>query len=176
QKLIKEESWLEKIASAKTLGEAAIKDQVTAKSVTDWQQVKFNLQTAINTLKTIPQDSFSFQDASKLLAAYQSKIIVADDNLKREKLLAVSSQQVVTFMNQVKADLNKTCISDIKICTFAVAKDKIDIRLTVEYKSLLQANNPTMQLHFQSLQNALKVISEKYQLPVFIDNYQGQKQ
>ncbi|MFM5886932.1 MAG: hypothetical protein ACKPFD_09865 [Dolichospermum sp.] len=176
QQLIKEESWLEKIASAKTLGEAAIKDQVTAKSVTDWQQVKFNLQTAINTLKTIPQDSFSFQDASKLLAAYQSKIIVADDNLKREKLLAVSSQQVVTFMNQVKADLNKTCISDIKICTFAVAKDKIDIRLTVEYKSLLQANNPTMQLHFQSLQNALKVISEKYQLPVFIDNYQGQKQ
>ncbi|MFM9156445.1 MAG: hypothetical protein ACKOPK_00675, partial [Dolichospermum sp.] len=57
QQLIKEESWLEKIASAKTLGEAAIKDQVTAKSVTDWQQVKFNLQTAINTLKTIPQDS-----------------------------------------------------------------------------------------------------------------------
>ncbi|MDB9454478.1 hypothetical protein PN478_04390 [Dolichospermum circinale CS-534/05] len=176
QQLIAEESWLEKIASAKTLGEAAIKDQVTAKSVTDWQQVKFNLQTAINTLKTIPHDSFSFQDASKLLAAYQSKIIVADDNLKREKLLAISSQQVVTFMNQVKADLNKTCSSDIKICTFAVAKDKIDIRLTMEYQRLLQANNPTMQLHFQSLQNALKVISQKYQLPVSINNSQVQEQ
>lgn len=170
QQLIKEETWLKKIASAKTLGEAAIKGQATAKSVTDWQQVKFNLQTAINTLKTIPEDSFSFQDAGKLLAAYQSKIILADDNAKKEKLSTMSSQQVLAVMNQVKNDLNKTCTSNIKICTYAIEKDKIDIRLTVEYQSLLQANNPTMLLHFQSLQNALKVISQKYQLPVSIDN------
>ncbi|MFM6078016.1 MAG: hypothetical protein ACKPCI_05770, partial [Dolichospermum sp.] len=176
QQLIKEETWLKKIASAKTLGEAAIKGQATAKSVTDWQQVKFNLQTAINTLKTIPEDSFGFQDASKLLAAYQSKIIVADDNAKKEKLATMSSQQVLAFMNQVKTDLNKTCTSNIKICTFAIEKDKIDIRLTVEYQSLLQANNPTMLLHFQSLQNALKVIGQKYQLPVSIDNSQVQEQ
>jgi CRISPR/Cas system-associated endonuclease Cas3-HD len=170
QQLIKEETWLKKIASAKTLGEAAIKGQATAKSVTDWQQVKFNLQTAINTLKTIPEDSFSFQDAGKLLAAYQSKIILADDNAKKEKLSTMSSQQILAVMNQVKTDLNKTCTSNIKICTYAIEKDKIDIRLTVEYQSLLQANNPTMLLHFQSLQNALKVISQKYQLPVSIDN------
>lgn len=170
QQLIKEETWLKKIASAKTLGEAAIKGQATAKSVTDWQQVKFNLQTAINTLKTIPEDSFSFQDAGKLLAAYQSKIILADDNAKKEKLATMSSQQILAVMNQVKTDLNKTCTSNIKICTYAIEKDKIDIRLTVEYQSLLQANNPTMLLHFQSLQNALKVISQKYQLPVSIDN------
>jgi CRISPR/Cas system-associated endonuclease Cas3-HD len=176
QQLIKEETWLKKIASAKTLGEAAIKGQATAKSVTDWQQVKFNLQTAINTLKTIPEDSFSFQDAGKLLAAYQSKIILADDNAKKEKLSTMSSQQVLAVMNQVKNDLNKTCTSNIKICTYAIEKDKIDIRLTVEYQSLLQANNPTMLLHFQSLQNALKVISQKYQLPVSIDNSQVQEQ
>lgn len=176
QQLIKEETWLKKIASAKTLGDAAIKGQATAKSVTDWQQVKFNLQTAINTLKTIPEDSFSFQDAGKLLAAYQSKIILADDNAKKEKLSTMSSQQVLAVMNQVKNDLNKTCTSNIKICTYAIEKDKIDIRLTVEYQSLLQANNPTMLLHFQSLQNALKVISQKYQLPVSIDNSQVQEQ
>ena len=176
QQLIKEETWLKKIASAKTLGEAAIKGQATAKSVTDWQQVKFNLQTAINSLKTIPEDSFGFQDASKLLATYQSKIIVADDNAKKEKLSTMSSQEVLAVMNQVKTDLNKTCTSNIKICTFAIEKDKIDIRLTVEYQSLLHANNPTMRLHFQSLQNALKVISQKYQLPVSIDNSQVQEQ
>ncbi|MFN6033230.1 MAG: hypothetical protein ACK48B_04095, partial [Dolichospermum sp.] len=176
QQLIKEETWLKKIASAKTLGEAAIKGQATAKSVTDWQQVKFNLQTAINSLKTIPEDSFGFQDASKLLATYQSKITVADDNAKKEKLATMSSQEVLAVMNQVKTDLNKTCTSNIKICTFAIEKNKINIRLTVEYQSLLQANNPTMLLHFQSLQNALKVISQKYQLPVSIDNSQVQEQ
>ena len=176
QQLIKEETWLKKIASAKTLGDAAIKGQATAKSVTDWQQVKFNLQTAINSLKTIPEDSFGFQDASKLLATYQSKITVADDNAKKEKLATMSSQEVLAVMNQVKTDLNKTCTSNIKICTFAIEKNKINIRLTVEYQSLLQANNPTMLLHFQSLQNALKVISQKYQLPVSIDNSQVQEQ
>lgn len=79
-------------------------------------------------------------------------------------------------MNQVKTDLNKTCTSKIKICTFTIEKDKINIRLTVEYQSLLKVNNPTMRLHFQSLQNTLKVISQKYQLPVSIDNYQVQEQ
>ncbi|MFN7660101.1 MAG: hypothetical protein ACK5P3_18575, partial [Dolichospermum sp.] len=176
QQLFKEETWMKKIASAKTLGEAAIKGQATAKSVTDWQQVKFNLQTAINRLKTIPEDSFGFQDASKLLATYQSKIIVADDNAKKEKLSTMSSQEVLAVMNQVKTDLNKTCTSNIKICTFAIEKNKINIRLTVEYQSLLQANNPTMLLHFQSFQNALKVISQKYQLPVSIDNSEVQEQ
>ncbi|MDB9488221.1 hypothetical protein PN492_16980 [Dolichospermum circinale CS-537/01] len=174
QQLIREETWLKKIASAKTLGEAAIKGQATAKSVTDWQQVKFNLRTAINTLTTIPEDSFGFQDASKLLAAYQSKIIVADDNAKKEKLLTMSSQQVLAFMNQVKTDLNKTCTSKIKICTFTIENHQINIRLSSEYDSLLKVNNRTMQLHFQSLQNALKVIGQKYQLPVFIYNSQGQ--
>jgi hypothetical protein len=176
QQLIREETWLKKIASAKTLGDAAIKGQATAKSATDWQQVKFDLRTAINTLKTIPQDSFGFQDASKLLAAYQAKIIVADDNAKKEKLSIISSQQVLAIMNQVKTDINKTCTSNIKICTFTIENNKINIRLTVEYKSLLQANNATMRLHFQSLQNALKVISQKYQIPVSIDNSQVQEQ
>ncbi len=176
QQLIREETWLKKIASAKTLGDAAIKGQATANSATDGQQVKLNLRTAINTLKTIPQDSFGFEDASKLLAAYQAKITVANDNAKKEQLSIISSQQFIAIMNQVKTDLNKTCTSKIKICTFTIEKDKINIRLTVEYQSLLKVNNPTMRLHFQSLQNTLKVISQKYQLPVSIDNYQVQEQ
>ena len=170
QQLIREETWLKKIASAKTLGDAAIKSQATAKSTTDWQKVKFNLQTAINTLKTIPEDSFGFQNASKLLAAYESKITVADDNAKTEQLSTISSQQLLAIINQVKTDLNKACTSKIKICTFNIENNQINVRLTVEYKTLLKTNNLTMRLHYQNLQNALKVISQKYQLPVFTDN------
>ena len=169
QQLIREETWLKKIASAKTLGDAAIKSQATAKSTTDWQKVKFNLQTAINTLKTIPEDSFGFQNASKLLAAYESKITVADDNAKTEQLSTISSQQLPAIINQVKTDLNKACTSKIKICTFNIENNQINVRLTVEYKTLLKTNNLTMRLHYQNLQNALKVISQKYQLPVFTE-------
>ena len=169
QQLIKEETWLKKIAGAKTLGDAAIKSQATAKSTTDWQKVKFNLQTAINTLKTIPEDSFGFQNASKLLAAYESKITVADDNAKTEQLSTISSQQLLAIINQVKTDLNKACTSKIKICTFNIENNQINVRLTVEYKTLLKTNNLTMRLHYQNLQNALKVISQKYQLPVFTE-------
>lgn len=169
QELIREETWLKKIASAKTLGDAAIKSQATAKSTTDWQQVKFNLQTAINTLKTIPEDSFGFQNAAKLLAAYQSKIIVADDHTKKEQLSTMSSQQLLAIINQVKTDLNKACTSKVKICTFNIENNQINVRLTVEYKTLLKTNNLTMRLHYQNLQNALKVISQKYRLPVFTE-------
>jgi hypothetical protein len=176
QQLIREETWLKKIARAKTLGDTAIKSQATAKSATDWQQVKFNLQTAINTLKTIPEDSFGFQDAAKLLAAYQSKITVADDNAKKGQLSTMSSQPLLAIINQVKTDLNKACTSKIKICTFNIENNQINVRLTVEYKSLLKTNNPTMRLHYQNLQNALKLISQKYQLPVFTDNSQEQEQ
>jgi hypothetical protein len=169
QELIREETWLKKIASAKTLGDAAIKSQATAKSTTDWQQVKFNLQAAINTLKTIPEDSFGFQNAAKLLAAYQSKIIVADDHTKKEQLSTMSSQQLLAIINQVKTDLNKACTSKVKICTFNIENNQINVRLTVEYKTLLKTNNLTMRLHYQNLQNALKVISQKYRLPVFTE-------
>ena len=169
QQLIREETWLKKIARAKTLGDAAIKSQATAKSSTDWQQVKFNLQMAIDTLKTIPEDSFGFQDAGKLLAVYQSKIIVADNHVKKEQLSTMSPQQLLAIINQVKTDLNKACTSKIKICTFNIENNQINVRLTVEYKTLLKTNNLTMGLHYQNLQNALKVISQKYQLPVFTE-------
>ncbi|MBD2443627.1 hypothetical protein H6G25_10580 [Dolichospermum sp. FACHB-1091] len=174
QQLIREETWLKKIARAKTLREAAIKRQATAKSAADWQQVKYNLGAAINILKTIPQDSFGFQDAGKLLVYYQSEVIVAYENAEKEQLSTMSSQQLLAIINQVKTDLNKTCTSKIKICTFTIENHQINIRLSSEYDSLLKVNNRTMQLHFQSLQNALKVIGQKYQLPVFIYNSQGQ--
>jgi hypothetical protein len=169
QQLIREETWLKKIARAKTLREAAIKRQATAKSAADWQQVKYNLGEAINILKTIPQDSFGFQGAGKLLVDYQSQVIVAYENAEKEQLSTMSSQQLLAIINQVKTDLNQACTSKIKICTFNIENNQINVRLTVEYKSLLQTNNRTMQLHFQSLQNALKVIGQKYQLPVFTE-------
>jgi hypothetical protein len=41
--------------------------------------------------------------------------------------------------------------------------------------ALAKANNPKIQIHFQSLKNALKVISQNAKLPVFMYNAQGQE-
>ena len=236
--LLKEEKWVQKIANAKTLGENATKRQVTAKSASEWQKVESDFQTAINTLKIIPIDSLETENARKLLAEYQPKIIVARDRAKKEQLAATSYQQAIKAANQAKAyrhqnqwqgavksweqavqsvkqvgqdtsyfnqaeplietytaslkqaqeqfqlygdltqtraELNSTCTSTIKICTFTIKNQKISVRLTPKYDRLLQANNREIQSHFQSLKYALTAISQNAQLPVFIYNAQGQE-
>ncbi|MDP5018587.1 hypothetical protein FJR11_12270 [Anabaena sp. UHCC 0187] len=238
QQLIKEETWLQKITNAKTLGEDATKFQAIAKSLAEWQKVESDFQTAISILKIIPVDSLGIEDARKLLADYQPKITVARDRAKKEQSSATSYQQAIkaasqakiygnqnqwqgavkaweqavqsakqvsqdTFyfnqakplietytaslkqaqeqfqlygdLTQTRAELNTTCSSTIRICTFTIENQKINVRLTPEYDRLFQANNPEIQSHFQSLQEALKVISQNSQLPVFIYNSQGQE-
>jgi hypothetical protein len=232
--LLKEETWVQRIANAKTLGENATKRQATAKSAPEWQKVESDFQTAINTLKIIPIDSLETENARKLLAEYQPK----RDRAKKEQLAATSYQQAIKAANQAKAysnqnqwqgavksweqaleaakqvsqdsfyfnqataliepytaslkqaqeqlqiygdltqtraELNSTCTNTIKICTFTIKNQKISVRLTAEYDRLLQANNREIQSHFQSLKDALAVIGQNAQLPVFIYNAQGQE-
>jgi hypothetical protein len=236
--LLKEETWLQKIANAKTAGETASKLQINAKSASEWQKVESNFQTAVNTLKIIPINSLGSEDARKLLAEYQPQIILARNRAKKEQLAAASYQQAINaaiqakiygnqnqwkgaikaweqavqsskqvsqdtfYFNQAKAlinpytaslqqaqekfqlygdltqtrsELNTSCTSRIKICTFTIENQEIKVNLTPEYDRLLQANNPEIQSHFQSLKDALKVISQNAKLPVFIYNSQGQE-
>jgi hypothetical protein len=236
--LLKEETWLQKIATAKTAGETATKLQINAKSAPEWQRVESNFQTAINTLKIIPINSLGFEDARKLLAEYQPQIVVARNRAQKEQLAAASYQQAIkaasqakiygnqnqwtgavkaweqavqsskqvsqdTFyfnqakplietytaslkqaqeqfqiygdLTQTRAELKTTCTSTIKICTFTIENQEIKVNLTPEYDRLFQANNPKIQSHFQSLKDALKVISQNAKLPVFIYNAQGQE-
>ncbi len=102
QKLLQEETWLQKIANGKKAGEAATKRQITAKSALEWQKVESDFQTAINILKIIPVDSLGTEDARKLLADYQPKIIVARDRAKKEQLAATSYQKAIKAANQAK--------------------------------------------------------------------------
>jgi hypothetical protein len=101
--LLKEETWLQKIANATTLAEAATKRQITAKSAPEWQKVESDFQTAISTLKIIPIGSLGSEDARKLLAEYQPKIIVARDRAKKEQLAATSYQQAIKAASQAKS-------------------------------------------------------------------------
>jgi hypothetical protein len=238
QRLTQEETWLQKIATAKTAGEAATKLQATAKSAPEWQKVASNFQTAINILKVIPVDSLGIEDARKLLGEYEPKNVVARDRAKKEQIAATSYQQAIRAANQAKAydnqkqwqaavksweqavqnakqvsentfyfnqakslvetynaslqqsqqqyeiygdltstrnELTNTCNNTIKICIYTIENQEIKVRLTPEYDRLFQANNPEIQGHFQRLQEALKVISQNAQMPVYIYNSQGQE-
>ena len=238
RQLLQEQAWLQKIANAKVSAEAAIKRQTTAKSASEWQRIEFDLQIVINTLKFIPIGSLGNEDARKLLAEYQPKLIEARNRTKKEQLSARLYQQAIKSasqakiygnqsqwkeavksweqaiqsakqvgqdtsyfneakplidnytaflkeaeeqfqiygdLNQVRYQLNKTCTNTIKICTFTIESQKINVRLTPQYDRLFQANNPQVQNHFQQLQEALKVISENARLPLFIYNSQGQE-
>ena len=101
--LLKEETWGQKIANAKTSGENATKRQATAKSVAEWRKVESDFQTAINTLKIIPIDSLETENARKLLAEYQPK----RDRAKKEQLAATSYQQAIKAANQAQAYSNQ---------------------------------------------------------------------
>ncbi|MBS9394733.1 MAG: hypothetical protein HEQ29_16905 [Dolichospermum sp. LBC05a] len=101
--LLKEETWVQRIANAKTLGENATKRQATAKSAPEWQKVESDFQTAINTLKIIPIDSLETENARKLLAEYQPK----RDRAKKEQLAATSYQQAIKAANQAQAYSNQ---------------------------------------------------------------------
>jgi tetratricopeptide (TPR) repeat protein len=238
QRLTQEETWLQKIATAKTAGEAATKLQATAKSAPEWQKVASNFQTAINILKVIPVDILGIEDARKLLGEYELKNVVARNRAKKEQIAATSYQQAIIAANQAKAydnqkqwqaavksweqavqnakqvsentfyfnqakslvetynaslqqsqqqyeiygdltstrnELTNTCNNTIKICIYTIENQEIKVRLTPEYDRLFQANNPEIQGHFQRLQEALKVISQNAQMPVYIYNSQGQE-
>ncbi|MFM7365455.1 MAG: hypothetical protein ACKO11_13360 [Cuspidothrix sp.] len=238
RQLTQEQTWLQKIATAKMALVSATKLQARAKSAPEWQNVASNFQTAIDALKVIPVDSLGIEDVRKLLAEYEPKSVVASDRAKKEQIAATFYQQAIKAANQAKAydnqkkwqvavryweqavqnakqvsentfyfnqakslvetystsqqqsqqqydiygdltstrnELNSTCNNTIKICIYTIENQEIKVRLTPEYDRLFQANNPEIQGHFQRLQEALKVISQNAQMPVYVYNSQGQE-
>ncbi|QYX32704.1 hypothetical protein [Sphaerospermopsis torques-reginae] len=241
QQLLNEESWQKKLTTAKTVADSANQRQATAKSGNDWQRVQFAWQQVINDLKSIPATSTANEEAKKLLAEYQPKLILARNRATIEIAAASSFQQATNFANQAKAfetknqwtqaiaswqqaiqtakqvsqdssiynqaqsliqtystglaqtlekqqlygnlaqsraDLGKTCVSGIRLCNFTIEKKpqmRIVVRLTPEYDRKLLTVGADMQNHFQTLQQALGVISENANLPLFLYNSQGEE-
>ncbi|MBD2566532.1 hypothetical protein [Anabaena lutea] len=238
QQLLKEETWLKKLATTKVLADANIQREATAKSGNDWQKVKSDWLKVVNTLKSIPQGSTGHQEAQKLLTEYQPKFNFASDRAKKETDASTIYQRALNIANQAKvqgqknqwqesvdswnqaldlankipqdsfyynqaqslippyrtalaqaeekfqlygnltktrADLNTTCVNGIRFCVFNIENKGIIVRLTPEYDKQLESDNPNIQSHFQALRDALGVVGENAQLPLFIYNSQGQE-
>ncbi|WP_066380421.1 MULTISPECIES: phage tail tape measure protein [unclassified Anabaena] len=139
-----------------------------------WQAAVIYWQQALQSAQQISRDSLYYNQAQTLIAPYTAALKQAQEKL-----------QLNNAWQQTRADLNKTCSSTIKICNFTVDDKGIIVRITPEYDQILQSGmsdnsseNTNAQIdlnnHWQILQEALTVISDNANLPLFIYNPQGQ--
>ncbi|MEA5616287.1 hypothetical protein VB711_00315 [Cronbergia sp. UHCC 0137] len=136
-----------------------------------WQLAVASWQEALEAMKQISPESLYHPQAQSFIQPYSVALTQAQEKL-----------QLYGDLTQTRADLTSTCANTVKFCTFTIDNKGIIVRLTPEYNQALQSSssNPdegtatNMQNHYQSLQNALKVISENANLPLFIYSSQGQ--
>ncbi|MEH2246655.1 hypothetical protein [Nostoc sp.] len=139
-----------------------------------WQAAATYWDQALQTAKQISQDSLYYTQAQSLVEPYSAALKQAQEKL-----------QVVSSFQQTRTDLDKTCINQIRICTFSIDNTRIIVRLTPEYDQIRQNNlaNPYSENsntavdvtnHLQILREALAVISDNANLSLFLYDSQGQ--
>ena len=140
----------------------------------EWQAAVIYWQQALQTAKQISNNTLYYNQAQSLIAPYSASLQQAQEKL-----------QLNNSWQQTRVDLNKTCNSEIRICTFTVDDKGIMVKITPEYEQVLQngtsqSNNQgsdsTVEVvnHWQTLQQALTIISQNANLPLFIYNAQDQ--
>ncbi|MFM2060556.1 MAG: hypothetical protein RLZZ507_226 [Cyanobacteriota bacterium] len=129
-----------------------------------WQTAIASWRQAVQTAKQVSQDSSSYSQAQSLIQTYSTALTQAQQK-----------QQLYGNLAQSRADLGKICVSGIRLCTFTIEDRGIIVRLTPDYDQRLQTPSADIQNHFQTLQQALGVISDNANLPIFLYNSQGQE-
>ncbi|MBH8573882.1 hypothetical protein I8752_12790 [Nostocaceae cyanobacterium CENA369] len=139
-----------------------------------WRAAVIYWTQALQTAKQISQDSTYYNQAQSLTVPYSAALQQAQEKL-----------QIDSSWQQTRTDLNKTCTSEIRICTFTINDKGIIVSLTPDYQQVLQSSlsnsnpqNPSPVVgvtnHWQTLQDALAVISDNANLPLLIYDTQGQ--
>jgi hypothetical protein len=128
-----------------------------------WQAAIASWEQAVQIAKQVSQDSSFYSQAQSLIQPYSTA-----------QAQAKEKQQLDGNLAQTRADLGKSCFNKMRFCIFNIETRGIVVRLTPEYDQALQSN-PSVQSHLQALQEALGVISENSNLPVFLYNSQGQE-
>jgi tetratricopeptide (TPR) repeat protein len=139
-----------------------------------WQAAVIYWEQALQAAKQVSNDSLYYNQAQSAIAPYSASLKQAQEKL-----------QLNNAWQQTRTDLNKTCSSGIRICNFTVDEKGINVKITPEYEQMLQSgiseattNNTSTIVdvtnHWESLQEALTVISENANLPLFIYNTENQ--
>lgn len=91
-------------------------------AINQWSQAVIHWNNALSYLKQIPKGTDYYTKTADAANAYTEALKQAQAQL-----------QLATLLQQARSDLKQTCTGKPIICTFAVTKDLIKVRLTPDY-------------------------------------------
>ncbi|NES99854.1 MAG: hypothetical protein F6K62_07320 [Sphaerospermopsis sp. SIO1G2] len=130
----------------------------------NWQSAVAAWDQAIRTAQLVSSESLQHSQAQALIAQYSQASAQAQQKF-----------QLYGNLDQTRADLSNTCVNQTRFCTFSIEDGTIIVRLTPEYDRRLLNGSPELQIHFSTVQQALGVISDNSNLPIYLYNSQGQE-
>ncbi|MDJ0674182.1 MAG: hypothetical protein QNJ36_02070 [Calothrix sp. MO_167.B42] len=102
KQLRREDKWLQKLASAKSVATAAQKRQEKAKSLQELQKTRSTWEVAVNGLKIIPPNSLAYADAQQLLLQYKPKLANARLKATKEQMASKTYNQALNAAKQAQ--------------------------------------------------------------------------
>ncbi len=136
-----------------------------------WQAAVAHRSFALNAAQQVSNNTLYYSQAQSLIQPYSTALKQA-----KEKLQATNSFQ------QTRADLDKTCSGEVRVCNFAVDNQGIAVWITPEYEQILSSNlmnnnDPntvaSVTNHLQTLKQAVEAISENSSIYVVLYDTQG---
>ena len=131
-------------------------------------------QIVLNSAKQVANNSLYSVKAEKLIVPASNSLGKA-----REKLA------VYNRMQKTRSDLERTCSSEIRVCTYIIGNEGITVRISPDYEqslqnSLLEASTQGdtsiidgVNNHLQTLQQALEAISDNADVPLIVYDAQA---
>lgn len=144
---------------------------IAAEEDKQWTEAVKHWQTALNSIKSVQENTFQSRRARLLIGVYRDAL----NSARKQRHLALR-------IKQATIDLEKTCSEIIRICNFTVTDDAIEIRFTSDYiqqvqQTALQAKargkieqQVKVMEHILSLEAALKTITNNAGIKVKLYN------
>jgi hypothetical protein len=138
-----------------------------------WASAISSWQNTLNILEQTPVQTFQYQENLKLLNSSRQELTKAD-----------AKQKILLVIEQAQNDLKNTCLDNPKICNYSVEPNIIKVFLTNSYIDIInKISNPSstsntnnsqqILSHISQVENNLKYISSKYQIPLEVYHPEG---
>jgi CRISPR/Cas system CSM-associated protein Csm2 small subunit len=166
-----------------TASDRASKEQMAAKAFSqaisqanlaqrEQQQNQFtnavnNWKQALTYAKQVPSGTLYYKQVQPLITSYSETIQQAQAQLK-----------VANVLQKARTDLNRTCSSNIRVCTYTVNNKLIVVQLTSGYEQTVERNyivgkrkgdlslQAGIAFHYRALRQALEIISANADIPL----------
>ncbi|MEO0839745.1 MAG: hypothetical protein AAF063_12690 [Cyanobacteria bacterium J06643_5] len=139
-----------------------------------WQGAVEQWQIVLNSAKQVANNSLYSIKAEKL-------IVPASSSLEKAR----GKFAVYSRMQKTRSDLERTCSTEIRVCTYIIGNEGITVRISPDYEqslqdSLLEASTQGdtsiidgVNNHLQTLQQALEAISDNADVPLVVYDAQA---